>query len=50
MVSNIRFRDRRLKSYEKYHYYCNECGADIHPDMIHKHKCSRFGKLRGVRH
>jgi len=38
----IQFRDRSLKSWEKSHYYCDKCDAEIHPDMIHKHKCSIF--------
>ena len=36
---NVNFRDRTLKAGEKYHHYCSECGAEIHPDMIQSHRC-----------
>lgn len=35
----IVFRDRPLKEGETSHYHCNDCGQDIHPDFVHKHKC-----------
>lgn len=43
----IGFRDRPLRPNEKYHHYCKECGAEVHPDFVHSHKCSPFAKIRG---
>jgi hypothetical protein len=36
----VAFRDRALKSGETSHYYCQKCGAEVHEDFRHKHKCS----------
>ena len=38
----IIFRDRPLKEGEKYHHICQECGEEIHPDMIDTHQCSKL--------
>jgi len=27
---------------EKSHYYCEECGMEIHRDLIHHHKCKKL--------
>lgn len=35
----IKFRDRPLRPNESSNYYCDICGQDIHPDLIHSHKC-----------
>ena len=40
-MKNIGFRDRQLKSGEKSHYYCKECGQEVHIDLAHKHKCKK---------
>jgi len=37
---SVIFRDRVLKSSEKSHYVCSECGCELHPDMAYFHKCS----------
>ena len=46
MESNkgILFRDRALRPGEKSHYVCNECGCELHPDMVYSHKCSPLNK------
>lgn len=35
--SGIIFRDRPLKVWERSHYVCERCGAEINPDV--KHRC-----------
>ena len=39
MKKGIVFRDRPLTPDEWFHHYCTICGAEIHPDMVHSHKC-----------
>jgi uncharacterized OB-fold protein len=36
----VTFRDRALKKGEHSHYVCDQCGAELHPDMAYSHKCS----------
>ena len=38
-MRNIGFRDRPLNTWERSHYYCKRCGASLHPDTMHRHKC-----------
>lgn len=38
-VMAIIFRDRTLKSSEKSHYVCGECGVELHQDFAYSHKC-----------
>ncbi|MHA1868076.1 MAG: hypothetical protein ACTSXD_08405 [Candidatus Heimdallarchaeaceae archaeon] len=47
----IQFRDRALKEGEKSHYYCDECGIELHPDFAYSHKCNPYilKKVGGVR-
>ncbi len=37
---SIVFRDRALKPGETSHYYCPDCGCEIHPDFAYSHKCN----------
>jgi len=36
----VRFIDRTLKPSERSHYYCDECGVYLHPDLAYSHKCN----------
>jgi len=36
---SIFFRDRPLKTNEKYHHYCSECGMELNVDLAYSHKC-----------
>ena len=38
----IQFRDRPLRCGEKSHYYCDECGCELHPDFAYSHKCKNI--------
>lgn len=41
-MKGIIFRDRVLQPNEKYHYYCECCGRDIHPDFVQSHRCKEM--------
>ena len=42
MKMNIIFRDRTLTKTEMQHYYCEKCGAEIHYDLAHNHRCRTY--------
>jgi hypothetical protein len=43
---SVTFRDRPLKAGEHSHYVCDQCGAELHPDMAYSHNCAIVSNIK----